>query len=114
MCPAENKPDPAEISSCSQYLLAETRILEKTTKVILTLGKIAFNAYCNVSNVKGLKFGHNKIYSMYDGKTLIVSYHPSRRNTNTGTLTWSMWVNIFQTARSIINAENKVEWRTFC
>ncbi|MFY9796045.1 MAG: uracil-DNA glycosylase [Candidatus Nitrosopolaris sp.] len=105
----QNKPDPAEISSCSQYLLAETRILEKTTKVILTLGKIAFNAYCNVSNVKGLKFGHNKIYSMYDGKTLIVSYHPSRRNTNTGTLIWSMWVNIFQTARSIINAENKVE-----
>jgi uracil-DNA glycosylase len=107
--PPQNKPDPSEISSCSQYLLAETIILEKTTKVILTLGKIAFNAYCNVSKVKGLKFGHNKIYSVYDGKTLIVSYHPSRRNTNTGTLTWSMWVNIFQTARSIINAENNVD-----
>jgi uracil-DNA glycosylase len=75
----------------------------------LTLGKIAFNAYCNVNNVKGLRFGHNKIYSVYDGKTLIVSYHPSRRNTNTGLLTWTMWLSIFQTARSIIDGENKEE-----
>ena len=103
--PPLNKPDPSEISNCSQYLLAETKILERTTKVILTLGKIAFDAYRSVCNVKGLMFGHNKIYPVFDGKTLIVSYHPSRRNTNTGTLTWQMWINIFQTARSIINGE---------
>ena len=103
--PPLNKPDPSEISNCSQYLLAETKILERTTKVILTLGKIAFDAYRSVCNVKGLMFGHSKIYPVFDGKTLIVSYHPSRRNTNTGTLTWQMWINIFQTARSIINGE---------
>lgn len=103
--PPLNKPDPSEISNCSQYLLAEIKILERTTKVILTLGKIAFDAYRSVCNVKGLKFGHNKTYPVFDGKTLIVSYHPSRRNTNTGTLTWQMWINIFQTARSIINGE---------
>jgi len=50
-------------------------------------------------------FIYDKIYSFSDGKTLIVSYHPSRRNTNTGKLTWQMWINIFQTARSIINGE---------
>ena len=71
--------------------------------MILTLGKIAFDAYCKACNVKGLKFAHNKIYPIHNDKTLIVSYHPSRRNTNTGTLTWEMWINIFQTARSIIN-----------
>jgi uracil-DNA glycosylase family 4 len=103
--PPLNKPDPSEISNCSQYLLAEIKILERTTKVILTLGKIAFDAYRSVCNVKGLMFGHNKIYPVFDGKILIVSYHPSRRNTNTGTLTWQMWINIFQTARSIINGE---------
>lgn len=107
--PPLNKPDPSEISNCSEYLLAETKILDKTTKVILTLGKIAFDAYCNVRNLKGLKFGHNKIYPIYDDKTLIVSYHPSRRNTNTGTLTWPMWISIFQTARAIINRENKID-----
>jgi len=105
--PPLNKPDTSEIANCSRYLLAETKIL-KTTKVILALGKIAFEAYCKVYNIKGLRFGHNKIYPIYDGKILIVSYHPSRRNTNTNTLTWPMWINIFQTARSIINGENKV------
>lgn len=106
--PPLNKPDTSEIANCSRYLLAETKIL-KTTKVILALGKIAFEAYCKVCNIKGLRFGHNKIYPIYDGKILIVSYHPSRRNTNTNTLTWPMWINIFQTARSIINGENKVK-----
>jgi uracil-DNA glycosylase len=101
--PPQNKPNASEISNCSQYLISEIKILEKTTKVILTLGKIAFDAYCNVCNVKGLKFGHNKIYPVHNDKTLIASYHPSRRNTNTGTLTWQMWINIFETARSIIN-----------
>ena len=102
--PPQNKPTPSEILNCSQYLISEIKILEKTTKVIVTLGKIAFNAYCNVCDVKGLKFGHNKIYPMDNDKTLIVSYHPSRRNTNTGTLTWPMWINIFEEARSkIIN-----------
>jgi len=101
--PPQNKPNPSEISNCSQYLISEIKILEKTTKVILTLGKIAFDGYCNARNVKGLKFGHNKIYPVHNDKTLIASYHPSRRNTNTGTLTWQMWINIFETARSIIN-----------
>ncbi len=101
--PPENKPNPSELVNCSEYLKSEIKILEKTTKVVLTLGKIAFDAYCKVCNVKGLKFGHNKIYPIHNDKTLIVSYHPSRRNTNTGTLTWQMWINIFQKARSIIN-----------
>ena len=103
--PPENKPNSSEISNCSQYLLAEIKLLEKTTKVIVALGKIAFDAYCRISNIKGLKFGHNKIYSIHYDKTLIASYHPSRRNTNTGTLTWQMWINVFETAKSIVNWE---------
>jgi uracil-DNA glycosylase len=103
--PPDNKPNSSEISNCSQYLLAEIKLLEKTTKVIITLGKIACDAYCRISNIKGLKFGHNKIYSVHNDKILIVSYHPSRRNTNTGTLTWQMWISIFEKARSLINLE---------
>jgi len=63
--------------------MSEIKVLDETTKVIVTLGKIAFDAYCNVCHVKDLKFGHNKIYPMHDDKSLIVSYHPSKRNTNT-------------------------------
>ena len=101
--PPNNKPNSSEISNCSQYLIAEIKLLENTTKVIVTLGKIAFDAYCRISKIKGLKFGHNMIYSMHNDKSLIVSYHPSRRNTNTGTLTWQMWISIFETARSLMN-----------
>ena len=105
--PPQNKPNPSEISNCSQYLISEIEILEKTSKVIVTLGKIAFDAYCSVCHVKDLKFGHNLIYPMHNNKSLIVSYHPSRRNTNTGILTWQMWINIFETARRIINNNRK-------
>jgi uracil-DNA glycosylase len=54
-----------------------------------------------------LKFGHNRIYTIHGDKTLIVSYHPSRRNTNTNTLTWQMWISIFETARLIITQEKE-------
>jgi uracil-DNA glycosylase len=101
--PPSNKPNSSEISNCSQYLLAEMKLLENTTKVIVVLGKIAFDTYCRIFKVKGLKFGHSKIYTIHGNNTLIVSYHPSRRNTNTRTLTWQMWISIFETARSIIN-----------
>ena len=102
--PPENKPTFSEILNCSQYLESEIKILENTTRVIITLGKIAFDTYCKLCHLKGLKFGHNKIYSINNSKTLIVSYHPSRRNTSTGLLTWQMWINIFKTARMKIDA----------
>ena len=100
--PPDNKPSPFEISNCSQYLLAELNVLNCTTKVILTLGKIAFDAYCKASNLKGLSFGHGVHYYIGKDKTLLASYHPSRQNTNTRKLTWQMWIDIFKTARSLI------------
>jgi uracil-DNA glycosylase family 4 len=102
--PPVNKPSLLEILNCSQYLVAELKILYKTAKVILTLGKIAFNTFCMTSNLNGLVFYHGDCYSIGSGKTLLASYHPSKQNTNTGKLTWQMWINIFKTARSIINA----------
>ena len=101
--PPNNRPSPFEISNCSQYLLAELNILDCKTKVILALGKIAFDAYCKTSNLKGLSFGHGAHYCIGKDKTLLASYHPSRQNTNTHKLTWQMWINIFKTARSLIS-----------
>ena len=103
--PPQNRPNPDELLNCSQYLMSEIKILDMTTKVIVTLGRTAFDMYCKVCNFRGLKFGHNKIYSIPNNKTLIVSYHPSRRNTNTGTLTWQMWIKIFEAAKFIINCK---------
>jgi uracil-DNA glycosylase len=105
--PPNNKASWFELFNCSKYLLAELKILEQTTRVVLTLGKVAFDAYCRANNCKGVVFKHGASYNIINGKkkTLLVSYHPSRQNTNTGKLTWDMWMNVFRTARSII--ENK-------
>ena len=100
--PPLNKPSLVEILNCSQHLLAELHILDNTTKVILTLGKVAFDTFRKISNVSGSTFYHGGYYKISNGKTLLVSYHPSRHNTNTGKLTWQMWIDIFKTARSII------------
>jgi uracil-DNA glycosylase family 4 len=102
--PPQNIPTPIEIKKCSQHLKTEIKLLENHTKVIITLGKLAFDNYSKISGLKGLIFGHNLIYSLEGGKTLISSYHPSRRNTNTGTLTWEMWINIFKIAKSLVRS----------
>lgn len=102
--PPQNIPTPSEITNCSQHLQSEIKLLEDTSKVIVTLGKIAFDSYCKTVGMKGLTFGHNAVYTLKGGKTLISSYHPSRRNTNTRTLTWGMWIEVFRTARNIIES----------
>jgi uracil-DNA glycosylase len=100
--PPKNSPTRLEIASCSQYLFSELVSLDRTIKVVVTLGKIAFDTYCKIKNLHGLTFGHNTHYDIGNGKTLLASYHPSRQNTNTGKLTWQMWINIFRTAESMI------------
>lgn len=103
--PPQNKPTSDEKSNCSQYLLAEMKALEETTKVILTLGKVAFDTYCKLFEIDGLAFSHGACYSVKEEerqKTLLVSYHPSRRNTSTGKLTWQMWIDVFKTASLMI------------
>nr|WP_148700862.1 uracil-DNA glycosylase family protein [Candidatus Nitrososphaera evergladensis] len=72
-----NEPNPFEISNCSQHLLAEVQVLEQTIQVILTLGKVAFDAYCKLFRIERLAFTHGACYRVDDQKTLLASYHPS-------------------------------------
>jgi uracil-DNA glycosylase family 4 len=101
--PPLNKPTSKEILNCSIHLKKEIESLDNTLKVIVTLGKIAFDSYCKLTGIKGLKFKHGSVHKIDQEKILIVSYHPSRRNTNTKLLDWSMWIEVFKMARSIIN-----------
>lgn len=98
--PPGNRPLPSELASCSRYLSAELAIL-KNVRVVLALGRIAFDAYCRTAGLGGLAFGHGARHDA-GGRTLLASYHPSRQNTNTGRLTWEMWAGIFATARSLL------------
>ena len=98
--PPDNKPLPSELANCSKYLVTELQILDNV-KVIITLGKIGFNAYCQAARLRRLMFSHGSCYDI-NGKVLLASYHPSRQNTNTSKLTWQMWSDIFKKARSIL------------
>lgn len=99
--PPENKPNPGELANCSQYLSAEIEML-KNVVVVLALGRIAFEAYCRAADIKQAAFGHGLHYKLRNGKTVIASYHPSRQNTNTGKLSWNMWLDVFNLARKIL------------
>ena len=102
--PPSNKPLNSELENCSSYLVKELEILKKV-KVVITLGHIAFQTYCKINELKKLQFYHLAKYRIND-KHLIVSYHPSRQNTNTQKLTWSMWINVFDLAKTILSSNN--------
>ncbi|MEO9320778.1 MAG: uracil-DNA glycosylase [Nitrososphaera sp.] len=101
--PPGNKPLPHEMASCAQYLSAELAVLRP--RVVMALGKIAFDSYCKAAGMKGLKFSHGARYDLSPQKTLVASYHPSRQNTNTGKLTWEMWLAVFRLARRLVEGD---------
>ena len=101
--PPDNKPTPEEILACQVHLEAELAELPNI-RVVVALGKIAFDAWWRVLESKGLgirprpQFGHGAIYRPAGSPTVIASYHPSRQNTNTGKLTRSMMESVFRKA----------------
>lgn len=97
--PPDNKPATEELVNCAPFLEAELAALREV-KVVLALGRIAFDAYCRAVGAKGLVFAHGARYGV-SGRALVASYHPSRQNTNTGRLTWKMWSEIFATVKSL-------------
>lgn len=103
--PPDNRPTPSEIANCTQYLSSELDLLDKTIKVIVTLGHIAFQTYCKLIGSTAIEFQHGGRFNIKGNKVLLSSYHPSRQNTNTGRLTWGMWIQIFETARMILDSQ---------
>jgi len=113
--PPDNKPLPQELINCSPYLDREMEGL-KNLKVVVALGKIAFDAYLNYLKRRGLLlsrgayvFGHGAKYKMADGKTLLASYHPSNQNTQTGKLTRAMFAGIFKEAARLARDPGETE-----
>jgi uracil-DNA glycosylase family 4 len=94
--PPQNKPERAEIAACGRFLASELAALP-SVRAILALGAIAHDA---VLAAKGLvraryKFAHGAMHELPDGTLLADSYHCSRLNTNTGTLTPQMFEAVF-------------------
>ena len=94
--PPENKPLPAEITTCNQFLAAELQQLAPNS-VILALGNVAHLAVLKAFGlkIKGYKFGHAARHSLPSDLILYDSYHCSRYNTQTRRLTTEMFHAVF-------------------
>jgi uracil-DNA glycosylase family 4 len=109
--PPGNRPNREEIDNCLVYLGREIELLPDLEGIVV-LGKIAFDNtlrwYRQTGHdISGLEFTHGAVYELgRDLPWMVVSYHPSRQNTQTGRLTQSMFAEIWQTVKSKLNQAN--------
>ena len=115
--PPDNKPLPEEITRCLDHLEVELTHLPRV-RVVVALGKIAFDAWLQLLRRKGVRrsprpqFGHGVVVRSEEFAAgtgawapmpaLVGCYHPSRQNTNTGKLTASMMERVFRDAKRLI------------
>ncbi|MDR3764427.1 MAG: uracil-DNA glycosylase [Acidobacteriota bacterium] len=110
--PPDNKPLLSELAACSPFTDREFAAL-KHLKVVVALGKYAFDAYLDSLNRHAAtqgrpllrradyKFAHLAEFALPSGVTLLASYHPSNQNTATGKLTVPMFEKVFVRARDL-------------
>jgi len=108
--PPANKPTREEFERCRPYLVEELKLL-KRVRVVLALGKIAFDSFLKAYQEIGgtvskprPQFGHGASNRLGDGLTLLASYHPSQQNTFTGKLTRIMFHEVFRKAKNTLEA----------
>jgi uracil-DNA glycosylase family 4 len=97
--PPENKPTPAEINSCRDYLSPTIAEMPKL-KAIVALGRIAHETVVKALGGKraAAPFSHGGTAALGEIE-LFSSYHCSRYNTNTRVLTPEMFRAVFAAVR---------------
>ncbi len=118
--PPQNKPTGAEITTCRAYLVNRLQQMPQL-QVIVALGRIAHDSVLKAlgCKLKDHPFAHGAKHLLpalpsspsptappTTGNTVVLldSYHCSRYNTNTGRLTPTMFADIFQAARTMLDA----------
>jgi len=107
--PPGNKPSPEEFLNCRPYLERELELLRRV-RVVVTLGKLAHDAYLAILRARGalpprsgFPFAHAAVHRLPGRLPLLISsYHPSQQNTQTGRLTEAMLRKVFDLARRAV------------
>jgi uracil-DNA glycosylase len=106
--PPANKPATIEFARCRPYLVEELKLF-KNIRVVIALGKIAFDSFLAAHQENGgvvlkprPRFGHGASVVLSNRVTLLASYHPSQQNTFTGKLTRLMFQAVFEHATKIL------------
>tara|TARA_B100001287_G_scaffold129876_1_gene109424 strand:+ start:1376 stop:2056 length:681 start_codon:yes stop_codon:yes gene_type:complete len=103
--PPKDKPTKEELKNCSIFFKEELDFI-KNKKVIVALGKIAFDTcikfYKENYGLRGsFKFSHGAKYHI-NGLTIFGCYHPSPRNVNTKRINEKKMICLFQKAKKLI------------
>ncbi len=110
--PPGNRPAPIEFDRCQPFLEAELRLLPHL-RVVVALGQTAMDHFLRAWAATDHdvprprpRFGHAVVHDLGD-ITLIASYHPSQRNTQTGLLTEPMFDRVFRTAQTLLARDSE-------
>ena len=104
--PPGDKPKKNELKNCFKFFNSEICYL-KNLKVIVALGKIAFDACKYFYKTKynfnmKINFAHNKIYKLPNNIILVGCYHPSPRNVNTGRINEKQMTKLFKKVKELV------------
>jgi uracil-DNA glycosylase family 4 len=105
--PPENKPVPDEVTTCRRFLQATVAEMARL-RIVLALGRIAHESVARAFDLRpsAIPFAHGARHSI--GRLeLFDSYHCSRQNTNTGTLTPDMFRAVFTEIRAYLDAQTR-------
>jgi uracil-DNA glycosylase family 4 len=96
--PPANKPTPAEVRTCNEWLAGE--LARSRPRVILALGRIAHDAVLGALGLRraGHPFVHGAEHDLGAHPRLLDSYHCSRYNTQTRRLTEAMFMDVLSRA----------------
>jgi uracil-DNA glycosylase family 4 len=102
--PPQNKPLPAEINTCRQFLTA-TRDDMPNLRAVVMLGRVAHDSTLKTFNLRAAAapFGHGAEHQAGNIR-LFDSYHCSRYNTNTRVLTAEMFRAVFASVKAYLAA----------
>jgi uracil-DNA glycosylase len=111
--PPDNKPEPDETLRCRPYFAREWHLIKP--RAVLALGKFALDAFVSMLRAEGeieprrsFKFGHGLSHELprhpvtEETRKIFISYHPSQRNTFTGTLTAPMLDSVLNDINSFL------------
>ena len=98
--PPQNKPQPAEINVCRQFLIATIETMPNL-RAIVALGRVAHESTLKALGLRAAAapFAHGAVHRARATK-LYDSYHCSRYNTNTRVLTPQMFRSVFAKVRA--------------
>jgi uracil-DNA glycosylase family 4 len=101
--PPQNIAAPEEIRTCNRFLKPWIRRSPRL-KAVVALGQVGHTAVIMAAGARQAahKFGHGAEHDL-GAFRLFDSYHCSRRNTNTGTLTTAMFEEVFGRVRRYID-----------